>query len=311
MPITTRFGSEVGKGGPESLGVTWVDIDVADPKERAWLSAWQEIGDQTRSLLSEPVRLSHRELLVDGLFLSIRTIGSGTLDDIDRLTDLKLLIGKSLVVTARSGGVAAVDELRQYLQSGRTLVTPVDLLAFMVAGMTRRMEVVIFDIVRDTDATEDQSLDSGAAPSAQVLNALRRRIFRTRRQLHSVQHVLSPIATDPALALDADDRETLVRSSNHVTRYLEILEESRSRVQMLEDQIEAERAATMTRSSLNLTIVATVFLPLSFISGLLGMNVAGIPEEHNPHAFWVVTGVSMLGAAITWMLLRRRIRDER
>lgn len=192
--------------------------------------------------------------------------------------------------------------------SGRGLVTPMDLLGFMVAGMSRRMEVIIFDIIRDTDATEDQLLDSGILPSQQDLNRLRRRVLRTRRQLHSIQQVLSPLTTDPALALDADDRETLQRSCNHVTRYLEILEDSRARIQMLEDQIEAQREAMMTRSSLNLTIVATVFLPLTFISGLLGMNVAGIPEEHNPYGFWVVTGVGLIAAAVTWILLRRRMR---
>jgi zinc transporter len=107
--------------------------------------------------------------------------------------------------------------------------------------------------------------------------------------VNGTQQVLAPMTTDPALALDADDRETLNRASNHVARYLGSLDECRTRVQMLEDQIEAQRSDTMTRSSLNLTIVATVFLPLTFITGLLGMNVGGIPDEHNPLGFWLVT----------------------
>ncbi len=57
------------------------------------------------------------------------------------------------------------------------------------------------------------------------------------------------MSTDP----DADDRETLDRASKHVTRYLDGLDECRTRVEMLEDQIEAQRSETMTRSSLNLT----------------------------------------------------------
>ncbi|WP_291994617.1 CorA family divalent cation transporter [Candidatus Accumulibacter sp. ACC003] len=113
-------------------------------------------------------------------------------------------------------------------------------------------------------------------------------------------------ATDPTLALDADDRETLVRASKHVTRYLQRLDECRTRVQTLGDQIEAQRSEIMTRSSLNLTIVATVFLPLSFITGLLGMNVAGIPEQHNPYGFWLVTGLSVIMSMLAWLLLRRQ-----
>jgi len=93
-----------------------------------------------------------------------------------------------------------------------------------------------------------------------------------------------------------------------VTRYLASLEDCRARIQMFEDHIDAQRATTMTRASLNLTIVATVFLPLTFMSGLLGMNVAGIPEEHNPWGFWIVSALSILIALLAWVILRRRLR---
>lgn len=66
----------------------------------------------------------------------------------------------------------------------------------------------------------------------------------------------------------------------------------------------------MTRSSLDLTIVATVFLPLTFITGLLGMNVAGIPDSHDPWGFWIVTGLSIPVALLAWLLLRRRMRGK-
>jgi len=309
VPTITRFGSEGGKDAQGPRGVTWIDIDIADTQEHAWLAAWKEIGDQARTLLLEPVRFSHREHLAEGMFLSLRTMMAGETDDVDHLGDLKLLIGKSRAITVRDGELAAIDELRQFLRSGRSLVTPVDLLGFMISGMTQRLEAVIHDLVMDTDVIEDQLLDSGSVPSAQTMNEMRRRIFRIRRQLSSVRQVISPIATDPALPLDVDDRETLVRASNHVTRYLESLEDCRTRVQMLQDHIEAQRTATMSRSSLNLTIVATVFLPLTFISGLLGMNVAGIPDEHNPWAFWVVTGLLILIALLAWRVLRQRMGD--
>lgn len=289
--------------------MTWIDIDIADAQERAWLVAWKEISDQAKSLLLEPVRLSHREHLVDGMFLSVRTMRAGETDDVDHLTDLKLLLGRSRAITVRTGDVEAVDELRRFLQLGRSLMTAMDLLGFMVSRMTKRMEAVIFDLTGDTDAMEDQLLDSGSLPSPQAMNELRRRIIRIRRQLSSLQQVLRPIATDPALTLDADEREMLIKSSNHVSRYAESLEDCRERIQMLQDQIEAQRATTINRSSLNLTIVATVFLPLTFVSGLLGMNVSGIPEEHNPWAFWVVTGSLIIVALLAWLALRQRTQD--
>ena len=308
MPTVTPFGSQETQGRPNARAIDWIDIDIAEESQRAWLESFREIGEETRALLLAPVQLSHRENLVDGLFVSLRALQSADGEEVDRLTDLKLLIGKSRAITVRLGQVEAIDELRRYRESGRDLTTPMDLLAFMVSGMTKRMETIIFDLTRDTDATEDAMLDRGADPSPETMTALRRRLFRIRRQLTSVHQVLSPIATDPALALDADDREILARAADHVTRYLASVEDCQARIQMLENHIEAQRATTMTRASLDLTIVATVFLPLTFISGLLGMNVAGIPEEHNPWGFWIVSGLSIFFALLAWAILRRRMR---
>ena len=306
MPEITRFGS--GKAGDNTCpdGVTWFDINIADNADHEWLMAWQEISEQTRTALLEPVRFSHYEQVPDGTLLSMRTLRPGAEDDLTDLGDLKLLIGPTTAITLRSGKVAAVDQLRQNLSSNKSLVTAVDLLGFMVTGMTNRMEPVISDLTQDIDDVEDAMLDGGLIPPQQTLSEFQRRIVRTRRQVNYTQQVLDPMTTDPTLALDADDRETLVRASKHVTRYLQRLDECRTRVQTLGDQIEAQRSEIMTLSSLNLTIVATVFLPLTFITGLLGMNVAGIPDQHNPYGFWLVTGLSVIISMLAWLLLRRQ-----
>jgi zinc transporter len=47
-----------------------------------------------------------------------------------------------------------------------------------------------------------------------------------------------------------------------------------------------------------LSIVALIFLPLTFITGLLGMNVAGIPHADHPLAFWAVVGFCVVIALV-------------
>ena len=309
MPVITRFGVEEGKDDQDPRAVTWIDIDISDTEDRGWLSSWDEIDEQTRTYLLEPVQFSRREHLADGMFLGVQAMRADEADNTDHLVDLKLLFGKSRVVTVRSGEVATVEKFRQNLLSGGNMRTSADLLVFMVAGLTRRMEGIIFNVSRNTDVLEDQFLDEKSVPSVKSMNELRRRIFRARRLLNSVKQVLAPIATDPVLALDADDGETLNKSSDHVARYLESLEDCRARIQMLDDQIDAVHSATMTRSGLNLSIVATVFLPLTFVTGLLGMNVAGIPAAHNPWGFWTVCIVSIVTANVAWFVLYRRMSN--
>ena len=56
-----------------------------------------------------------------------------------------------------------------------------------------------------------------------------------------------------------------------------------------------------------LSIVAALFLPLSFLTGLLGINVPGIPGEDYPHAFWVFMGMlAVLIAFQMWFFVRKK-----
>ena len=54
-----------------------------------------------------------------------------------------------------------------------------------------------------------------------------------------------------------------------------------------------------------LTLVATVFLPATFVTGLLGINVAGIPGTHDPYAFWLVCLFLILVAIVSSVIVAR------
>ena len=70
----------------------------------------------------------------------------------------------------------------------------------------------------------------------------------------------------------------------------EELEAVRERAALLHEQITDLRAEQLDQRALLISIVALIFLPLTFITGLLGMNVAGIPYAKEPWAFWGVVG---------------------
>jgi zinc transporter len=56
-----------------------------------------------------------------------------------------------------------------------------------------------------------------------------------------------------------------------------------------------------------ISVVALVFLPLTFLTGLLGMNVSGIPFAHEPWAFGAVVGVSIaIAIGVAWYFIRAR-----
>ena len=57
-----------------------------------------------------------------------------------------------------------------------------------------------------------------------------------------------------------------------------------------QDEIRARAVASSEKATYMLTIVAGIFLPLSFLTGLMGINVGGMPGVEDGDAFWWVTG---------------------
>lgn len=296
--LTLRAGGDADGSGD----VTWVDVDVSRPAGADWLRTGSGLGEAVRQQLLHPGRSSRRESLEQGLLVvlcaeSAEAPGS-------RVITLALLLERNRVLTVRSEPIEAIDEVRRHVQAGTGPRTPLELLAATVVAIKRRLEPVISRLSEDTGEMEDRVLGEDAGAPTETLSALRRDVFRAKRYVSAFETVLTLIRSDPTIAATAPERRALAGAGELLGRYLSTLEDCRERTVLLHDLIEARVSRSMSRATYNLTIVATVFLPLTFVTGLLGMNVAGIPESHSPWGFWIVViGLTAL-AVVSWVLLR-------
>jgi zinc transporter len=62
----------------------------------------------------------------------------------------------------------------------------------------------------------------------------------------------------------------------------------------------------MNRNMYMLSVVAAIMLPLGFITGLLGINVGGLPLTHSTNGFWIVTGALVILVAIQVYFFRKQ-----
>ena len=110
--------------------------------------------------------------------------------------------------------------------------------------------------------------------------------------------------------LAEDDRLHIREAADRFARMTEELEAVRERAALLHEQLTDLRAEQLDQRSLLISMVAFIFLPLTFVTGLLGMNVEGIPFAREPWAFWGVVGFCVLiGLAVfAWFVAERWFR---
>ena len=96
-------------------------------------------------------------------------------------------------------------------------------------------------------------------------------------------------------------RETAERTA----RYVEDIDAARERALIAQEELNSRLAEQMNRAMYTLSIVAAIFLPLGLLTGLLGINVGGIPGTESPWAFLIVTVFLFLMAVFLIIWFKR------
>jgi zinc transporter len=127
-----------------------------------------------------------------------------------------------------------------------------------------------------------------------------------RRFLAPQRAALEKLATLPGDWLAEDDRAHLSAAADRAARMAEEVEAIRERAALVHEALTDLRAEQLDQRGLVIAIAAMVFLPLTFITGLYGMNVEGLPYAKEPWAFDAIMGVCTLIAAGTVIYFLRR-----
>jgi len=108
----------------------------------------------------------------------------------------------------------------------------------------------------------------------------------------------------PDAVFNEDIKARFTEQANRLTLILEDLDLVRERAMVAQEEFLGIVAHEQNARMLVLSIVAAIFLPLSFLTGLMGMNVAGLPGMENEWAFWILVSSMLFIAGVILMLFR-------
>ena len=87
-------------------------------------------------------------------------------------------------------------------------------------------------------------------------------------------------------------------SLDRVTRYVEDLDSIRERAQIVKDELSNALSDRLNKNLYILSVISAIFLPLGFFTGLMGINIGGMPGVNNADAFWIFSGILVVMVAI-------------
>jgi zinc transporter len=278
-------------------GFVWLHTDGVEESDIQALKVQEGIPDVAANALVATETRPRCDRVEDGAIVNLRGLAAEELSDSDRLVSVRMWVRQGRVHSVTRRKLAATEIVRRQMEAGQIL-DPGDLVAAFARAISKQLDPQVADLGDLLDDCESDLEPRNVYKLRSTIAHIRSEAITFRRFVAPGRDALQTLARLDFNWLAEEDRLHIREAADRFARMTEELEAVRERAALLHEQLTDMRGEQMEVRALVLSIVALIFLPLTFITGLLGMNVAGIPYAEEPWAFWGVVGFCVAIALI-------------
>ncbi len=287
-----------------SDGLRWIHLDFSRTGGKDWLLKHSGIDTTVLdAMLDDEIR--PRSLQTpDGVLAILRGVNLNPGSQAEDMVSIRVWLEPRRIISTRRRRIMSVAELQKQLAQGVGPRSPGNFLAELTWLLGERIADVVDRVDADIEEAEMSIANNLSATGRSEFAALRRKTAQIRRYLSPQREALDRLSRMRHAVFKEGELSALSEETNRITLFLEDLDLARERAMVAQEELLSNLAQQQNSKMYLLAIVSAVFLPLSFLTGLFGMNVAGLPGLENPKAFlWVALMMGSIGVGI--MLLFR------
>ncbi len=298
---------DIAKLGAPGEGFIWLHLDLNDARAKGLIERLAALPEDARKTLMEPMDhqfIDHRGDIVRGAFVDRERGVAGRLP---RTGYLRFAFGERFLVSARDAPVNAVESTRIALSAGRLASSPLELFETIVGHLCDELGKIIFELSAALDGVEERIVADGKGQGeGAALGAVRRVALRLAREAAGLR---SPLLRLEATLSDPEEEE-LKEVGARLARRADILAhdlaEVQDRARLLQDELNAIASLVTNDRLYILTMVTTLLLPATFVTGFFGMNTRELPFTETAHGTAYAAGLC-LAASLSALLFMRRM----
>jgi zinc transporter len=305
-----------GKGGAVRLdwqgllnwnaadGPLWLHLHRQGEDAVNWIRGSSGLDTLTSGVLLASGSRPRSTAIENGLLVILRGVNLNPDAEPEDMISLRVWVEQGRIISLRREHFQTIDAIIQTLDAGVGPKTLADLFVAIVAGLTDRILPVVDEVGERLDHCEDVVANPHVESSRAELVDARREIIALHRYLSPQRQALLELSEYTGPVLEKRHRRALKEAAARLERCLADLDASRARAAVIQEEIVTQQTEAVNRRVYTLTVVAVLFMPLTLFSGMLGMNVGGIPWGTNANGFLIVSGIlAVMGAAI-FLILR-------
>lgn len=287
-------------------GILWAHFDVHSEKVHAYLyqrSGLESImADALLELETRPRCLSTPQ----GLLLVLRGVNLNPGADPEDMVAIRIWSDGQRIFSVRRRKLLTIQDMCSNIEMGRGPSSCSEFIVDIADRLVERMADVVEQLDDAVDQLEVQVITNESYQLRSQIAHVRREAIGLRRYLAPQREALMRLQSEKIEWLREKDRMRLREVIDRTTRYVEDLDAARERASVTQEELMGRLSEQMDKRMYLLSIVAAVFLPLGFLTGLLGINVGGIPGAEYHWGFAIVTSIMLLIVFIQFFIFKKR-----
>ena len=311
--------AEQARALADGPGVTWINLDnVRDTASVARLGDAFGLHPLVQEDLTHTTQRPKLDVYDDQLFIVLKMVQPLDEDPLGTycagepghtLEQVAFVLGPGYVLSFQEDPVDVFEHVRQRIRGsvGKIREVGADFLLYALLDVLVDHYFITLERIGDaTEVFEDLVFDDPGSGVQEAISALRREVVVLRRAIWPLREVITGLLREETPGISERTRVYLKDVYDHLVQAVDILESLRDVLAGLADLYLSTLSHRLNEVMKVLTIISTVFIPLTFIAGIYGMNFDNMPELHTRGGYFVVMGVMVAVGAVTLLFFKRR-----
>jgi zinc transporter len=285
-------------GELKNEGLSWVHLDANSESTKKWLLQKVNYIDHLiiEALIAEETRPRVTEFN-NGLLVIIRSVGVNPIDP-EEMVSLRMWIDKDRIITLQRQNMRSIYELKDLIDRGKNFKSADEFLYNLIDQSISSTAPFLYAIGDKIDDIESKISKSFSSNFREEIIPLRSQIAIFKRYLVPQKEMIGRLRYLESSLISDISRRHFQENYDHISQMIEEAEEVASRAKILQDELMHHLNERINRNMFKLSIVAIIFMPLTFFTGLFGMNFNEIPGAQNPNGFYIFSTLMFLIAIL-------------
>lgn len=275
--------------------VSWINIDGLHD-----LNIIEQIGDvfSIHPLILEDIlnveQHSKYEDLENSIFIVLKMI---MYDEKQRQIDheqVSIILGQGFVISFQEKEGDVFDTIRERIQKskGRIRKMGADYLAYSLLDAIIDNYFIVLDRLGETiESLEDELRSNPSDQTSRKIHSLKREMIFLRKSIWPLREIINKLEREESSLIEASTDIFLKDLYDHTIQIIDTVETFRDMISGMLDTYLTIISNNMNSTMKVLTVIATIFIPLTFIAGIYGMNFQNMPELGWKWGYPIVWGI--------------------